>query len=65
MHDAEDLFGGFLRVRDLEGERAGLGDGLEEEARGGPCRQAHLPRLEDDVARSATQLEGALRGVGQ
>ena len=48
-----------------ERERTGVGDGLQEEARGDPCGEAHLARLEDDVARAAALLEGTLRGVGQ
>ena len=64
MDDAEDGFGGLLRVRDLESEGAGLGDGAQEEARCGPGGQAHLARLENDVLTPAALLEGALNGVG-
>jgi hypothetical protein len=64
VDDAEDLLGGLLGMRHLQGEGAGAGDGFEEEARGGPGGEAELARLEDNVALAAALLEELLHGVG-
>jgi hypothetical protein len=64
MNDTKDGLSGFLRVRDLERERTGLGDGAEKETRGGPCGEAHLARLKDDVMGAAALLKCALDRIG-
>jgi hypothetical protein len=63
VHDAKDLFCCLLIVRHLHGKQALVGDDIEEEACGDPGADAHLPRLENDVALAGTRFVLLLGGV--
>ena len=63
LHDREDAFGGVAGMRHLHGEHAAMRDGFQEEVRGDPGGDAHLPCLQDDVVAAAPLLKGQLRGV--
>jgi hypothetical protein len=50
-------------MRDQYGQHAFGGNRLQEEPAGNPGGDAHLARLQDDVAGAAILFKGLLRGV--
>ena len=64
VNDTKDFFSGLLGVRNLEGQGARLGNGLQKETCRSPGGQAYLACLEHDVLPTPQPLKLGLRGIG-
>lgn len=63
MHDLEDLFHTSQILRDQHCQTARTRNRLQKTSRGHPGRQAHLPRLENDVVSPRSSFELLLYSV--
>ena len=63
VDDPEDLLRSLLRMRDLQGEGARLGDRFHKEPRRRPRGQPHLPGFQHNVPFAAPALKCPLRRI--
>jgi hypothetical protein len=64
VHNPENFFRRLLRVRHLQGQRPGMGDGFQKEPRRHPCRQPHLTSFQHNILLPAPPFEGLLCWIG-